>query len=268
MPGDLRIAELAKSIRFRGKTPIMQTFRERILASSKKRRSRVVLALDVTGPFSQRVARARKVLYLTKDSLAAVKVNFHLLLPFGLKGIRRIIEFCQVEGLPMIADMKLNDIGSTNLDAIESLLASNFSAVIANPLVGYRDGMGEVIERAHELGGGVILLVYMSHRGVNEGYALKLVGGKRLYQEFAERARRWRADGAIVSARSSEVLRVTRRIIGKERLIFAPGVGMQGGEAEAAMVSGADFIIVGRSVINSEEPSDEAERLKRATWKL
>ena len=147
----------------------MQTFRERVLASSKKRGSRVVLALDVSGPFGQRVARATRVLELTKESIAAVKVNFHLLLPFGLTGIRSLIELCKGEGLPLIADMKLNDIGSTNLEVIESLLASHFDAVIANPLVGYRDGMGEVIERAHELGGGVILLVYMSHRGVNEG---------------------------------------------------------------------------------------------------
>ena len=245
----------------------MQTFRERVLASAKKRESRVVLALDISGPLAQRVARAKKVLSLTKDSLAAVKVNFHLLLPFGLKGISGIIEFCKSEGLPMIADMKLNDIGSTNLDVIESLFASNICAVIANPLVGYKDGMGEVIQRAHELGGGVILLVYMSHRGVNEGYALKLDGGKRLYQAFAERTRRWGADGAIVSARSSEALRETRRIVGRDRLIFAPGVGTQGGEAETAMASGADFIIVGRSVTNSEEPSREAERLRRATWK-
>ena len=245
----------------------MKTFIEKILAASRKRRSRVVLALDVSGPFDQRLARAKKLLNLTKDSLAAVKVNFHLLLPFGLTGIRKIIELCKAEGLPMIADMKLNDIGSTNLDVIESLFASNFSAVIANPLVGYTDGMGEVIERAHELGGGVILLVYMSHRGVNEGYALTLDGGKRLYQVFAERARRWRADGVIVSARSSEALRETRRIVGRDRLIFAPGVGTQGGDAQAAMASGADFLIVGRSVMNSEEPSGEAERLRRATWK-
>ena len=245
----------------------MQTFRERVLASSRERGSRVVLALDVSGPFGQRVARARKVLEQTKESIAAVKVNFHLLLPFGLTGIRDLIDLCKGEGLPLIADMKLNDIGSTNLEVIESLLASRFDAVIANPLVGYRDGMGEVIERAHELGGGVILLVYMSHRGVNEGYTLRLDGGRRLYQAFAERARRWGADGTIVSARSRVALKETRKIVGADCLIFAPGVGAQGGEAEAAISSGADFIIVGRSVIDSGEPSREAERLRRATRK-
>ena len=245
----------------------MQTFRERVLASSRERGSRVVLALDISGPFGQRVARATKVLELTKGSIAAVKVNFHLLLPFGLTGIRSLIDLCKGEGLPLVADMKLNDIGSTNLEVIESLLASDFDAVIANPLVGYRDGMGEVIERAHELGGGVILLVYMSHRGANEGYTLRLDGGMRLYQAFAERARRWGADGTIVSARSRAALKETRKIVGANCLIFAPGVGAQGGQAEAAMASGADFIIVGRSVIDSEEPSREAERLRRATRK-
>src|SRR5438445_4380801 len=154
----------------------MQTFRERVLASSKKRGSRVVLALDVSGPFGQRVARAMKVLEQTKESIAGVKVNFHLLLPFGLAGIRNLIDHCKGEGLPLIADMKLNDIGSTNLEVIESLLASRFDAVIANALVGYRDGMGEDIERAHELGGGVVLLVNLVPWGGRRGGHLRRGG--------------------------------------------------------------------------------------------
>src|SRR5712692_4780291 len=115
----------------------MQTFRERVLASSRERGSRVVLALDVSGPFGQRVARAMKVLEQTKESIAAVKVNFHLLLPFGLTGIRNLIDLCECVGLSLIADIKLNVIGATNLEMIESLLAARVDAVIANPLVGY-----------------------------------------------------------------------------------------------------------------------------------
>src|SRR5436309_14760861 len=110
----------------------MQTFRERVLASSRGRGSSVVLALDVSGPFGQRVARARKVLEQTKESIAAVKVNFHLLLPFGLTGIRDLIDVCKGVGLPLIADMRPNDIGPTNVDVIVSLLPSDLDAVMPN----------------------------------------------------------------------------------------------------------------------------------------
>ena len=43
-------------------------------------------------------------------------------------------------GLPLIADIKLNDIESTNLDAVELLFADGVDAVIANPFVGVRGG--------------------------------------------------------------------------------------------------------------------------------
>src|SRR5207245_10639295 len=102
----------------------MQKFRERLLASSRERGSRVLLALDVSGPLSLRVARARKVLEQTKESIAAVKVNFHLLLPFGLSGIRDLIDLCKGEGLPLIADWKLNDIGAPTRAGRDSLLAA------------------------------------------------------------------------------------------------------------------------------------------------
>jgi orotidine-5'-phosphate decarboxylase len=44
--------------------------------------------------------------------------------------------------------------------------------------------------------------------------------------------------------------------------ILSPGVGAQGGSASAAIKAGADYIIVGRSIYNAENP--EAAALKIA----
>jgi len=44
----------------------------------------------------------------------------------------------------------------------------------------------------------------------------------------------------------------------KKIKIFSPGVGPQGGEAESAVQAGADFLIVGRSIYQAENPNDMA----------
>ncbi len=233
------------------------TFREKMSQSASARGSRVVLALDFSGPYEGRVERAEKVLAATKGAVAAVKVNHHLLLPFGLRGISGVIDACKREGLPLIADLKVNDIESTNMNIADSLLAHGFDAVIANPFVGREEGLGKVIERMHFGGGGVILLVYMSHRGADEGYGLRLEGGEQLYRAFAHRAREWGADGVVVSAKSSGIIEETRAIVGKDCLIFSPGVGAQGGEP----ASGEDYVIVGRSITESADPLGTVRKL-------
>ncbi len=230
------------------------SFRERILRSSEKKGSRVVLALDFSDPYDRRLGRAEEILESAKGAVAAVKVNHHLLLPFGLQGIRGIIETCREEELPLIADLKLNDIESTNLNAVDSLLAYGFDALIANPFVGREEGLGRVVESMHAKGGGVLLLVYMSHEGAQEGYGLSVQGGGPLYRVFAGRARDWGADGVVVSAKTPEKIRETREIVGSDCLIFSPGIGPQGGVASSGAGTGADFVIVGRSVTESADP--------------
>ncbi len=232
----------------------MPGFRRRMLESASKRGSRVVLALDLWEPYQERLGRAEEVLGQTKDRIAAVKINQHLLLPFGLQGLKPIVKMCEREGLPLIADLKINDIEPTNLIAVDSLFDFGFEALTANPFVGWRDGLEKVVERVHERDGGVLLLVYMSHGGADEGYGLRLKDGTPVYELFAERAKQWKADGVLVSAKSAELIAQTRTVVGKDCLIFSPGVGAQGGDPAEWYETGADFIIVGRAVTGVPEP--------------
>ncbi len=239
------------------------SFNGRMSRSAKAHGSRVVLALDFAEPYDTRLKRAQKVLARTKGSVAAVKVNHHLLLPYGLRGVTTLIEVCKDERLPLIADLKMNDIESTNLNIVDSLLSFGFDAVIANPFVGKKEGLGKVVERMHARKGGVILLVYMSHRGADEGYGLRTEEGEPLYRVFARRAKDWGADGVVVSAKSPRVIEETRRIIGKDCMIFSPGIGPQGGDVSAGAGTGADFMIVGRSVTESPDPLRALKGLER-----
>jgi orotidine-5'-phosphate decarboxylase len=238
------------------------SFKERMRKSAKERGSKLVLALDLSDPYESRLKKAEKALDATKSEIAGVKVNHHLLLPYGLEGIRGILGTCRNEGLPVIADLKMNDIESTNLNIVDSLLAYGVDAVIANPFVGRDEGLGGAIERMHSGGGGVILLVYMSHRGADEGYSLKTEGGEPLYRVFARRAKDWNADGVIVSAKAAGRIEETRSIVGDDCLIFTPGVGAQGGNAADSIGAGADFVLVGRAITGSADPLAAARSLK------
>jgi orotidine-5'-phosphate decarboxylase len=233
---------------------VTTAFVERMRRSAGRRNSRVVLALDSAEPFDIRLAHMESVLDATKGGLAAVKLNHHLLLPYGLDGLEKVISECRREDLPIIADLKLNDIESTNLNAVDSLHSYGVDAVIANPIVGFKEGLGGALERLHSWGGGLILLVYMSHGGADEGYGLRFDGGP-LYKEFAQRAKRWGADGVVVSAKSPEKVAEVREIVGEDCLVFSPGVGAQGGSASAWSSSGADFMILGRSITEAVDPA-------------
>jgi orotidine-5'-phosphate decarboxylase len=217
---------------------------------------------QVAGPFQTRLDRAASLVSAVGERIVAVKVNWHLLLPFGVLGLRDLVERCGDAGLPLIADMKLNDIGSTNAEAAETLFSNGFDALIANPFVGYKEGMHDLLEKSREMRKGVVMLVYMSHAGAREGYGLR-AGGEPLYLNFARKTRKWGADGAIVSSKSPSVIREVRSILKKEQVILSPGVGFQGGDASKALAAGSDYLIVGRSIVDSEDPLKGVEALNR-----
>jgi orotidine-5'-phosphate decarboxylase len=239
-------------------------------SNSRRSGSRIILAADVDGPYSARLERASSLVAAVREGVVAVKVNWHLLLPYGVLGLRELVGRCHDAGLPLIADMKLNDIGATNVEAAEILFANGFDALIANPFVGYKEGIDDLVVKSREMQKGVILLVYMSHSGASEGYGLittttattKTAEGP-LYLRFARDVKEWGADGAVVSSKSTSVIREVKEIIGEERFIVSPGVGFQGGDARRALEAGADYLIVGRSITRAKDPAKSLDELNR-----
>jgi orotidine-5'-phosphate decarboxylase len=232
-------------------------------SNSRKFGSRVILAADVTGPYESRVERASELVSLLKDRIVGVKVNWHLLLPYGVLGLHRLAARCADAGLPLIADMKLNDIGSTNVEAAQTLFSNGFDALIANPFVGYGEGIEDLIEKCREMDKGLVLLVYMSHEGAKEGYGLK-IGDEPLYVRFAKKTRQWGADGAVVSSKSPSIIREVRSVLRKGQVILSPGVGFQGGDGRKALEAGSDYLIVGRSIVDAKDPVMSLDGFNRA----
>lgn len=241
------------------------SFAARILESAKKHQSKIVLALDIADE-KQVQKRAIGLIEKVAPYISAVKMNFHLLLPLGSDNISKVNKIAHDRGLQSIADIKLNDIGSTNEAAAKILFNAGFDAIIANPFVGYDGALDTVFRLAKKLNNGVILLAYMSHPAAKDGYGLMLAKKRRVYEEFVERAIDWKADGVVVGATSPEKIAEVRKILPKQILIFSPGVGAQGGDAKKSINAGSDFLIVGRTIIEAEDPAGTAKRICRESW--
>ena len=61
--------------------------------------------------------------------------------------------------------------------------------------------------------------------------------------------------GIIAPATRVDRIKYYRSIFA-DKLILSPGVGVQGGDAKEVLAAGADFLIVGRSLYNSDDPKE------------
>lgn len=253
------------------------SFRAKMERMAKARQSNIVLALDF--PFEKPEKRktlfnkAEKVLHSAEPHICAVKINHHLVLPLGaFDGVQQLVNIAHRKGLLAIMDCKANDIGSTNQVIAEYYYAAGFDALIANPFVGWDEGLKSIFNVAERLQRGVILLVYMSHKAAFEGYGQTVVDpetGSKLpqYVSFAKKAMKYGADGAVVGATYPEKIREVYQILGEDVPIFSPGIGAQGGEIRSALEAGSSYLIVGRSIAQAEEPAKAAKEIKSIAWK-
>jgi orotidine-5'-phosphate decarboxylase len=190
-----------------------------------------------------------------------------LTLPLGtFDGVQQLVEQIRGQGMLAIMDAKVNDIGNTNQIIAEYYFAAGFDAIIANPFVGWEEGLKPLFEVSKKLNRGVILLTYMSHKGACEGYGQTIIdaetGEKTLqYISFARKALMWGADGVVVGATVPQKITEVKRILQDKVDIYSPGVGAQGGAAETAIKAGASYLIVGREITNSTDPAAAARAL-------
>ena len=239
---------------------------------ARNKDSNVVLNLDFPfeKPENRRAlfSKANHVLEAVYPYICAVKFNHHLVLPLGtFDGVQKLVKKIHDLKLMAIMDCKANDIGSTNQVIAKYYYAAGFDALIANPFVGWEEGLKPIFDVARRLQRGVILLVYMSHKGASEGYGQTVfdteTGEKQpQYVSFARKALRWRSDGVIVGATYPEKIREVYEILGEKVPIYSPGIGAQGGDIKSALEAGTRYLLVGRTITLAENPAESAREIK------
>ncbi|HMK47112.1 MAG TPA: orotidine-5'-phosphate decarboxylase [Methanocella sp.] len=205
-------------------------------------RSKLIIALDVTDR-EKALAIAEKL----GPAVDAIKINYPLALACGLEVIGDIKRYASV-----IADFKVADIPSINRLICEETFEAGADAVICQGFTG-RDSIEACIDIAAGFGKEIYVVTEMSHPGATDflqAHAMELV----------DMARSSGASGIIAPATRPERLALIRQRAGKMK-ILSPGVGAQGGDASIAIRSGADFVIVGRSIYNAPDPYQAAREL-------
>jgi len=247
------------------------SFKAKMQEAAKSKGSKIVLALDFPyeSPENRQkvLSKAQKILKAVHPYICAVKINHHLVLPLGtFDGVQQLVKQIHEQGLITIMDAKVNDIGATNQVIAEYYYAAGFDALIANPFVGWEEGLKPLFEVSQRLERGVILLCYMSHKGASEGYGQTIIdqetGEQTMqYVSFARKALKWSADGIVVGATYPQKIAEIKQLVREQVPIYSPGVGAQGGAAETAIKSGTSYLIVGREITMAGDPAQAARRL-------
>jgi len=239
----------------------MVTFKTR-LSQISKTNGKVILANDYDLSVKDLEAKTIQNIKELHPFLCGIKLNFHLLLPLSGKEILKINKTAHQYGLQTIADIKLNDIGNTNQVTSEHLWNLGFDAVIANPIMGL-DSLKNLVKSAHKNEKGVITLCHMSAPEAKLSYDMEVKMGKKqqLYQLFLNWALTAKVDGIVVGATFPKIIKYCSKRAGKNLSIFSPGVGTQGGNANEVISSGTDYLIVGRTILNSKNPLGMAKEL-------
>ena len=246
----------------------MASFKTRIKQTSKKR-GKVILAIDYN-PTSKLESKIIKNIKNLNKYLCGLKFNFHVILPLGLKEITHINKVVHRYGLQSIADIKLNDIGNTNKVTVDSLWKMGFDAVIVNPIMG-KESLRKLTILAHKKGNGIIALCHMSAPEAKSSYEMNVNLNKSkkqitLYQLFLDWSLSQKVDGIIVGATYPEIIKYCKKKVNGKLNIYSPGIGTQGGNAKKVLSSGTDYLIVGRTILNSKNPIRVAKQLQQLTF--
>jgi len=124
----------------------------------------------------------------------------------------------------------------------------------------------KIVTAAHKQDKGVIALCHMSAPEAKLSYDIDVKLSKNskpkpLYQLFLKWAISSKADGIIAGATFPKIINDCKKIAGKKLDIYSPGIGKQGGNAKKAIANGSDFLIVGRTILDSKNPVRTVKQL-------
>ncbi|RRJ30276.1 orotidine-5'-phosphate decarboxylase [Halocatena pleomorpha] len=211
----------------------------------------------------------RRIIDATHEHAAAYKPNAAFYEDStGWRALRETIAYAHGKGVPVVLDAKRADIGNTARQY--ATLLDHADAITANPYMG-RDSVEPFLSRADK---GVFLLCRTSNTGGADLQALELDGGETVYERVATLASEWNEHdnvGLVVGATAPEELAELRARV-PALPFLVPGVGAQGGDAQAAveygLADGAGLVNSSRGIIFAGEGETFADAAGAAAKRL
>ena len=201
----------------------------------------------------------RRIIDATHEHAACYKPNVAFYEDSeGWRALRETIAYAHGKDVPVLLDAKRGDIGNTSRQYAQ--LLDHADAITLNPYLG-RDSLEPFLSRAEK---GVFVLCRTSNPGGSDLQDLELASGEPLYERVAALADLWNANGnvgLVVGATTPEELEAVREQ-GPDIPFLVPGIGAQGGDAEAAvthgLANGVGLVNSSRGIIFAGEDRGEA----------
>lgn len=200
-----------------------------------RRRTGLIISLDIPDG-----KKAIDIAEEISDLVDGIKAGYPLVLSEGVKILRELSNFA-----PVISDFKVADIPVISSSICRIAFSSGASGVIIHGFLGERM-IEECCRVAREEKGEIYVVSEMTHEGSFF---------ERFSWEIVSIAKKCGAEGIIVPGNKPERISELKRMAGKLK-ILCPGIGVQGGSARRAIDSGADWIIVGRSIYTADKPRE------------
>jgi len=219
----------------------------------KESESPLCIGLDPRVSMDRRLAFSKRIVDLTADYAIAYKPNIQFWHGSSASDLRSLTGLIHDHGLPVIADLKISDIGSSNRAALENMKSLGFDYVTHSPFPG---NLSETSETAEEVGIGIITLVVMSNPQA------KWMVESGMYLTWAKEVEQYAA-GAVLGTTNhvtTEVLQELAKIM-KSPFILAPGIGSQGGQTNTLSELFPKRVIfnVSRGINQADDPKAAAK---------
>jgi orotidine-5'-phosphate decarboxylase len=219
-------------------------------------RDRLIVPLDLPG-----VEAAEAMVARLGDSVTFYKIGYQLAYAGGLPLVRQLTGM----GKKVFVDLKLHDIGNTVARGVESVakLGAMFLTVHAYPQT-----MKAAVEG--RAGSGLKILAVTVLTSYDDGdlhAAGYRLGVSDLVEARAQQAQVLGVDGLVCSPEEAAAL---RRIVGHQMNLVTPGVrpaGAATGDQKRimtpakAIAAGADYLVVGRPVLEAADPRAAADAI-------
>ena len=219
-------------------------------------RNRLIVALDLPS-----VSQAERLVAQIGDAAVFYKIGYQLGYAGGIGFAQELVR----AGKQVFLDFKLHDIGNTVAKGVESVvkLGATFLTVHAYPQT-MKAALDARRGSALKILAVTILTSYDDADVAAAGYAGTLADQLK---RRATQARDLGIDGLVCSAEEASML---RGIVGRDTLLVTPGIrpaGAAGGDQKrimtpaAAIAAGADYLVVGRPVVEAADPRAAAQAI-------
>ncbi len=177
-----------------------------------------------------------------------------------------VVAAVKATGAKIFLDLKIHDIPNTVRHAVESACALG-----VDMLTIHLSGGGAMIRAAAEGAGGATTLLGVTVLTSSSRETLREVGTDTPVEDQVLRLARLAVENGVTGLVASPLeVSLLRQVFGSGLTIVTPGVRPEGSEAndqqrtmtpKAAVMAGANFLVIGRPITGQADPREAAERI-------